>query len=85
LEAVQGDFGPVVEVGHTLRFSADPIQHRRTAPMFGQQTRAILSEIGCTDSEIRRLLGAQVVEGPTNDDPGNARDMRLRAAREGKQ
>jgi crotonobetainyl-CoA:carnitine CoA-transferase CaiB-like acyl-CoA transferase len=84
LEAVQGDFGPVVEVGHTLRFSADPIQHRRTAPTFGQQTRAILSEIGCTDSQIRRLLGAQVVEGPTNDDPGNVQDMRIRAAREGK-
>ena len=53
--------GELYEVAHTIRFEHSTRLHTRPAPVLGQDTVAILREVGKTEAEIEQLIAAQVV------------------------
>ncbi len=53
--------GKLRQARHAPRFSETPAQHRQGAPLLGEHTRAILSEAGVTDSELRALAAEAVI------------------------
>ena len=55
------ELGTIWETGHTIRFGGSTERHARPAPVIGQNTAAILREIGRTDAQIAALLEHQVV------------------------
>jgi crotonobetainyl-CoA:carnitine CoA-transferase CaiB-like acyl-CoA transferase len=56
-----GKAGPVDTLGLPIKFSRTPGGVRRGAPTFGQDSRAILAELGYGDEEIERLAGAGAI------------------------
>ena len=48
--------GPVKAIGHPVKYSETPGGARRPAPLLGQHTREVLSEVGYTVEEIDRLI-----------------------------
>jgi crotonobetainyl-CoA:carnitine CoA-transferase CaiB-like acyl-CoA transferase len=50
--------GEVIVTAIPARFSASPPSVRRLWPALGEHTEEVLREIGCDDSEIRRIVGA---------------------------
>jgi formyl-CoA transferase len=57
--------GFVRELGSPMRFSATKVRRRKAGPLLGEDTRAVLHELGCKDAEIEELLQAGVVAEPT--------------------
>jgi crotonobetainyl-CoA:carnitine CoA-transferase CaiB-like acyl-CoA transferase len=53
--------GEVTTPGFAIRFAKTPGQVRRGAPLAGEDTRAILAELGLSDSQVDDLLAAGVV------------------------
>jgi crotonobetainyl-CoA:carnitine CoA-transferase CaiB-like acyl-CoA transferase len=47
-----------------MRFSATKVRRRKAGPLLGEDTRAVLHELGCQDAEIDELLRAGVVAEP---------------------
>ena len=47
--------GPVRTIGLPVKFSGTPGQVRRGAPLYGEHTRAVLTEYGFDDDEIAAL------------------------------
>ena len=56
--------GSVRELGSPMRFSATKVRRRKAGPLLGEDTRAVLHELGCQDPEIEELLRAGVVAEP---------------------
>src|SRR5262249_21857543 len=48
--------GDVFEVGHMVRFSESTFRHTRPFPALGENTTAILREIGLSEVEIGQML-----------------------------
>ncbi len=64
LQEVCLDDGSTVTLpGIVPKLSATPGSHRRNAPKLGQDTDAILREIGLTPEQIRRLKDRGIVQG----------------------
>jgi crotonobetainyl-CoA:carnitine CoA-transferase CaiB-like acyl-CoA transferase len=53
--------GPVETLGLPIKFSRTPGSVRRGAPTFGQDSRALLAELGYGEDEIDRLAGAGAI------------------------
>jgi crotonobetainyl-CoA:carnitine CoA-transferase CaiB-like acyl-CoA transferase len=53
--------GEVFEVGRPVRFSDAPVDPSTRSPHYGEDTRAILEELGLSPDEVERLLDAGVV------------------------
>ncbi|HEX2171577.1 MAG TPA: CoA transferase [Dehalococcoidia bacterium] len=53
--------GEVPAVNSPLRLSETPVRVERSAPLLGEHTEAVLTEIGYSAEEVRRLRDAQVV------------------------
>jgi crotonobetainyl-CoA:carnitine CoA-transferase CaiB-like acyl-CoA transferase len=53
--------GNAPQVGNPIRFSATPIAYRRAPPLLGQDTEAILGELGRSAGQIAALRAAGVV------------------------
>ncbi len=53
--------GTAPQVGNPIRFSITPIDYRRAPPLLGQDTEAILRELGRSDDEIAALRAAAAV------------------------
>ncbi|WP_109474080.1 CaiB/BaiF CoA transferase family protein [Ornithinimicrobium cavernae] len=68
--------GPVRSVGSPVRLSETPPSMRSAPPVLGQDTRAVLTELGLDPAEIQDLIDrGQVTAG----DPAADRAQRLRA------
>ena len=64
LESVQMDDGHMLAVpGIVPKLSATPGQHRRNAPTLGQDTDAVLHELGLTPQQIQGLKDKGIVSG----------------------
>jgi crotonobetainyl-CoA:carnitine CoA-transferase CaiB-like acyl-CoA transferase len=48
-------------VANPIRFSATPIDYRRAPPLLGQDTEAVLRELGHSADEIAALRTAGVI------------------------
>ena len=53
--------GSAPQVANPIRFSATPIDYRRAPPLLGQDTEAVLRELGRSDETIAALRAAGVV------------------------
>jgi crotonobetainyl-CoA:carnitine CoA-transferase CaiB-like acyl-CoA transferase len=53
--------GKAPQVGNSIRFSATPIDYRHAPPLLGQDTEAILGELGRSAEDIAALRAANVV------------------------
>jgi crotonobetainyl-CoA:carnitine CoA-transferase CaiB-like acyl-CoA transferase len=53
--------GKAPQVGNPIRFSATPIDYRHAPPLLGQDTEAILGELGRSAEDIAALRAANVV------------------------
>jgi crotonobetainyl-CoA:carnitine CoA-transferase CaiB-like acyl-CoA transferase len=53
--------GTAPQVGNPIRFSATPIAYRLPPPLLGQDTEAILRELGRSAEDIARLRAAAVI------------------------
>ena len=56
--------GMVRQLGSPMRFSATKVARRKAGPLLGEDTRAVLHELGCTDGEIDELLQSGVAAEP---------------------
>jgi formyl-CoA transferase len=56
--------GMVRQLGSPMRFSATKVARRKAGPLLGEDTRAVLHELGCTDGEIDDLLQSGVAAEP---------------------
>jgi formyl-CoA transferase len=52
--------GQVRQLGSPMRFSDTEVRHANAGPLLGADTRPVLRELGCTDSEIDDLVRAGV-------------------------
>ena len=65
LASVQMDDGSRLAVpGIVPKLSATPGSHRRNAPTLGQDTDAVLHELGLTPAQIQGLKDKGIVSGP---------------------
>jgi crotonobetainyl-CoA:carnitine CoA-transferase CaiB-like acyl-CoA transferase len=53
--------GTAPQVANPIRFSATPIDYRRAPPLLGQDTEAVLKELGRNEAEVAALRAAGVV------------------------
>ena len=53
--------GNVLEVGHTLRFGNANAVHLNPVPLIGQNSIAILRELGKSEAEIRSLIDGKII------------------------
>ena len=60
-EVVHPDAGPVKALGNPVKLSKSPARLRKAAPRLGEDTRAILRELGYADGDIDTLLRERVV------------------------
>jgi formyl-CoA transferase len=64
IQQVQMDDGSTLDVpGIVPKLSRTPGSHRRNAPTVGQDTRAVLREVGLTPAQIQALYDRGIVEG----------------------
>lgn len=53
--------GPVETLGHPVKYSRTPASIDQAAPLLGQHTREVLSEVGLDDARIDALIHAKAV------------------------
>ncbi len=63
-DAPHATIGNVRQLGSPMRFSASKVRRRKAGPLLGEDTRAVLHELGCADHEIDSLLNAGVIGEP---------------------
>lgn len=56
--------GTVRQLGSPMRFSETKVARRKAGPLLGEDTRAVLKELGCTEGELTDLLESGVVAEP---------------------
>jgi formyl-CoA transferase len=60
--------GRVTQLGSPMRFSETKVRRDRAAPLLGEDSVAVLGELGYSTAEIRELARTGVVAGPAGDD-----------------
>jgi formyl-CoA transferase len=63
-DAPHATAGAVRQLGSPMRFSATKVARRKAGPLLGEDTRAVLRELGCSDTELAGLLQSGVVAEP---------------------
>jgi len=59
--------GNVLEVGHTVRFGNANAVHLNPVPLIGQNSIAILRELGKSEAEIRSLIDGKIIRDAGRD------------------
>ena len=58
-------------IGTPIKLSRTPGAARSAPPRFGEHTREVLRELGCSDAEIDSLIGRSIVAAPSaQGEPG---------------
>ncbi|TAN31647.1 CoA transferase [bacterium] len=63
-EAPHARLGTVRQLGSPMRFSQTPVRRDRAAPILGEDSAALLSELGYEPAVVSRLFEQGVVAGP---------------------
>ncbi len=63
-DAPHSTAGTVRQLGSPMRFSQTHVRRTKAAPLLGEDTRAVLHELGCPDHEIDELVAGGVVAEP---------------------
>ena len=64
-DAPHPKLGPVRQLGSPMRFSDTPVRRQNAGPLLGEDSSALLSELGYRPAEIEKLLASRVTAGPT--------------------
>src|SRR5579875_72208 len=59
--------GPVRQVGSPMRFSDTPVRRAKAGPRLGEDSEAVLRELGYAEAEIQRLVEEGVVRTPDQE------------------
>jgi crotonobetainyl-CoA:carnitine CoA-transferase CaiB-like acyl-CoA transferase len=65
--AYHPEAGDVLEVGHTIRFGNANAVHLNPVPLIGQNSIAILRELGKSEAEIRSLIEDKIIRDAGRD------------------
>jgi len=63
-DAPHPTLGSVRQLGSPMRLSRTPTRRRKAGPLFGEDTEAILRELGYGEGDVERLVDEGVVKGP---------------------
>jgi crotonobetainyl-CoA:carnitine CoA-transferase CaiB-like acyl-CoA transferase len=63
-DAPHATAGNIRQLGSPMRLSRTPVTRDRAAPLLGQDSAALLAELGYAPAEIKRLLEGSVVKVP---------------------
>ena len=63
-DAPHPKLGPVRQLGSPMRFSHTPVRREKAGPILGEDSAALLTELGYTPAEISALLARRVAAGP---------------------
>jgi crotonobetainyl-CoA:carnitine CoA-transferase CaiB-like acyl-CoA transferase len=63
-DAPHATAGKVRQLGSPMRLSRTPVRRDRAAPLLGEDSVAVLAELGYAPADIERLLEREVVKGP---------------------
>lgn len=63
-DAPHPTLGMVRQLGSAMHFSHTKIRREKAGPLLGEDTRDLLSEVGCSEAEIEALLEAGVIAIP---------------------
>ncbi len=63
--------GTIETIGHPVKFSETPAKITRAAPLLGQHTRAILSEMGYDSTKIEGLFASGAAIGTESQNAGS--------------
>ena len=64
-DAPHSTAGMVRQLGSPMRMSRTPVRRDRAAPLLGEDSGALLAELGYAPAEIKNLLDGEVVKVPT--------------------
>jgi crotonobetainyl-CoA:carnitine CoA-transferase CaiB-like acyl-CoA transferase len=59
--------GPVRQIGSPMRFSETPVRRVKAGPRFGEDSKAVLQELGYTEAEIQGLVEKGVIRTPAQE------------------
>jgi crotonobetainyl-CoA:carnitine CoA-transferase CaiB-like acyl-CoA transferase len=63
-DAPHPKLGPVRQLGSPMRFSDTPVRRVKAGPLLGEDSAALLAELGYAPAEISALLARRVAAGP---------------------
>jgi crotonobetainyl-CoA:carnitine CoA-transferase CaiB-like acyl-CoA transferase len=63
-DAPHPKLGPVRQLGSPMRFSDTPVRRQKAGPLLGEESWALLSELGYRPAEIENMLASRVTAGP---------------------
>jgi formyl-CoA transferase len=63
-DAPHATAGKVRQLGSPMRLSRTPVRRDRAAPLLGEDSGALLAELGYAPAEIKSLLDGEVVKAP---------------------
>jgi crotonobetainyl-CoA:carnitine CoA-transferase CaiB-like acyl-CoA transferase len=63
-DAPHATAGKIRQLGSPMRLSRTPVRRDRAAPLLGQDSGALLAELGYARAEIERLVDSKVVKSP---------------------
>jgi formyl-CoA transferase len=66
-DAPHETLGTVRQLGSPMRFSATPVRRDRAGPRFGEDSVALLSDLGCGPEEVEALIADGVVGTPAQE------------------
>jgi len=63
-DAPHPKLGPVRQLGSPMRFSQTPVRREKAGPLLGEDSIALLSELGYKPAQIETMLSRRVAGGP---------------------
>jgi formyl-CoA transferase len=66
-EAPHPTLGSVRQLGSPMRFSETPTRREKAGPRFGEDSEAVLGELGYGDAEVGELVAAGVIKTPAQE------------------
>ena len=63
-DAPHPTLGPVRQLGSPMRFSTTPVRRGKAGPLLGEDSSALLAELGYAPAEIEALFERRVARGP---------------------
>lgn len=66
-DAPHPKMGHVRQIGSPMRFAETPVRRERAGPLFGEDSEAVLRELGYAQEEIARLVSQRVVKTPAQE------------------
>jgi len=74
-DAPHPTIGTVRQLGSPMRFSSTQVRQDRAGPLFGEDSEAVLRELGMTEDEIAALVAKHVILTP-DDNPARPAEAR---------